>query len=125
MSYRFDDRAAGFSLVSAVAESTTLGYCLNIRECLAKALIQQSDSQFPHTRRIQEERPTWNPEELSSDRRVASLPVARTHFTGHSDGVAGEEIDQCRLADPGRPEEGNRAAGSKRVSKILYAPGVH
>ena len=96
---------------------------MSANACL-KTLIQHPDPQLPHARRVQEERPTWNPEQLSTDGRMASLPVARAHFTGHSDGVSGEEIDQCRLADSGRPEEGNRAAGRKRVSKILNAFGV-
>jgi hypothetical protein len=58
--YRFEDGAARFSFVSAVAETTALGKILNVRKSLLETLVHHPDPKLSHARRVKKKRSTRN-----------------------------------------------------------------
>src|SRR5439155_14058793 len=105
------DGAPRLTAVSAVPEAAAGRQLLDVTERLVQTVgIPQGE--LAHPRRVQDEAAVGQERELSPGRRMSSVPVILADLPGGRDLRPGEPVQQRRLANARRADEG---AGSTRL----------
>ena len=115
------DRTAGLALVAAVAEAARGRQIGDVVEGGLDALLGAEDLERADPRRVDEERPAGQLEQLAMGRRVASARIGAADRGGRLAVLAEERVDERRLADAGRAEDGGRRAGSQVGAQVVEA----
>ena len=105
---RLAHRAARLVGVAAVAEAAGAGERLNVLECGREALVGVDQAEFPHAGRVQHQRPGRQPDQLAVAGGVAPVRILLADRGGRHPLVAGQRVDEGRLADARRAHQHRR-----------------
>jgi hypothetical protein len=113
--------------IPAVAEVAAGGEGVNVGEGIVEAAFPQLD--LAHPRGVDEKAAAGQFEQLAMRGGVPAARVGGPHFGGPLPLVAAQPVDQRRLADARRAEEGNRLAdgqvGEQRVDALAALRAHH
>ena len=103
---RAPHRAPRLAVVSAVPEPAPRGQRPDVVERVVERVRILPQLQLAHARRVDEQAPVGQENQLALRRRVPAAAVAAPHLRGPLSFVAQQVVDDGRLADAGRADEG-------------------
>ena len=121
---RGHDRAAGLAVVGAVREPADRGQRLDVGERPLETGLGLPRGELAHARGVEDEAAGRQQVQLAAGRRVPAPGVVLPDVLHGRPGVAGERVEERRLADARRPDERDRRAGLDPLPDRVDAAAV-
>ena len=113
--------AAGLAVVLAVVEAAVLASASMSANVASSPPSSSARAQLAHAGRVEDEAPAGDPDEVPPGGRMATAGVVLADRRRRLDDLAGQRVDQRRLAHARRAHEGRGATLGKPVAEGLEA----